>query len=109
MTWNVYNYDINKRAITTFDVFKHGSFKSDVDECLKSHDDISEFSKQLRQTVMHYFAHRAEYEIVISAWPPYNGTESERIDIAGQLMMNWNTFVNYVWSFKTDSKSKKGL
>lgn len=102
MKWNVFYYDSNKQEVTTFDIFKHGSFRKDVDMLLTNSSSFEEFSEELRKTLMYYFWSKCEYEIIISPWCGGKDTVSKKVDIYSQVMLNFNSFVNYVWHFKMD-------
>lgn len=50
---------------------------------------------------MYWFWSKCEYEIVISPWVGRNKEEAEvKIDIHDQVMLNFDRFVDYCWSFK---------
>ena len=123
MVWNVYDYDINRKDINLYNVFKHHSFKQDVEELLKGNLTFNKFSKRLKNIAQYYFWSKAEYEIVITSWLPYidnkeldrlvserencqcrlydvNLDVSKKIDIYNQLVINWDVFAAYVYSFK---------
>lgn len=52
---------------------------------------------------MYWFWSKCEYEIVISPWVGRNKEEAEvKIDIHDQVMLNFNRFVDYCWSFKEE-------
>lgn len=96
MKWNVFYYDSNKREVTTFDIFKHGAFRKDVDMLLTS-SSFEEFSEELRKILMYYFWSKCEYEIIISPWCGSRDTVSRKIDIYTQVMNNWDVFIEYIW------------
>lgn len=129
LEWIVYRYDFNKREIVEFNIFNHYRFKEDVNKDLKKCKTREEFAKKLKSNLMYYFWSKYEYEIVISSFPIYikkeelnrlnehfkNNTEkyghepysigvrpdvSSKIDIAEQVMLNFEIFVDYVWSHK---------
>ena len=120
LTWNVFRYDINKKEICVFNVFKHSRFFNDVKRMQRTNMRYHEFSEELRVTTMYYFWCKAEHEIVITSFPTYiNKDEADRIaneefnyktqvsldcslkiDIFHQLSMNWDKFVDYVWTNK---------
>ena len=78
MEWNVYFHDFNRNEI-----------------------DKMEFKEKLRKELMYWFWSKCEYEIVISPWVGRNKEEAEvKIDIHDQVMLNFNRFVDYCWSFK---------
>lgn len=101
MKWNVYNYNINQRKMEVFDIFRHECFSTDVEANLKGCIDKADFAEKLKSDLMYYFECKAEYEILISAWIGGNGNEEEKIDVYQQVMLNWDVFLDYVWSHKT--------
>lgn len=130
MTWNVYNYDINGRQIIIYNVFKHSSFKKDVEELLKEDLPYSEFDEKLNRIAQYYFWSKAECEIVITSWIPHIDNKEldrlnserekhrsysyyvdldigEKVDIYDQLHLNWEQFVKYVLGFKKENKKNK--
>lgn len=122
MIWNVYRYDINKREIVIYNVFKHYSFSQDIQKLLKKKISREEFVDELKSSTMYYFWSKSEHEVVMTEFPPYIDREEidrivsekdehpyrtyvnletcEKIDIYGQLNLNWEQFVQYVWQFK---------
>lgn len=127
--WNVYCHDINKGKIVEFNIFDHGRFFEDVRKVLKKCNTKEEFAEKLKSHLMYYFWSKCEYEVVISSFPvrikkdefnrlieefkvdaekyghePYGmwvcPDVGEKIDIAGQVMLNFEVFVDYVWSHK---------
>ena len=129
LEWNVFYHDINKKKITTFNIFDHWKFNEDVQKSLKKFKDKDEFAEHLRRDLMYYFWSRCEYEVVITTFPPYitmnelDSLNEERvthkekygrdfvrinvcpdtgvkIDIQTQVMNNFDIFVDYVWNSK---------
>lgn len=123
MIWNVYDHDINRGEIKTYNVFKHYSFNKEVEELLKENLTYNEFAEKLNRIVQYYFWSKAEYKIVITSWAPYidnkeldrlnaerenyrkrsyyvNLETAKKIDVYNQLHLNWERFVDYVLSFK---------
>lgn len=127
MIWKVFRYDINSNAICKYNIFSHSGFASDVCELLNQDIIKEDFEKILRRSLMYYFWSKCEYETVITSWPVYiSKTElsrlnaevkehdkkwgyqpyrinvepdaGEKIDVYQQVMLNWDTFVDYVWS-----------
>lgn len=49
MEWNVYYHDTNARKIIQWNIFKHGSFRKEVYELLKSNLNKEDFIVQLRK------------------------------------------------------------
>lgn len=130
MKWYVFCEDVNKNKIIEFDIFQHGRFKQDVENLLREKDIlIEEFEEKLDIISRKYFWSKSEYEVVITSWPPYLTKEellltndkflkqcekygdkvckvnikpevAEKIDIYQQVKLNWDVFVEYVWSNK---------
>ena len=127
MIWNVYREDINARRIEVYNIFDHGSFYESVKKLMKKKLPKDDFSEALRQEVMYYFWSKCEHEITICSSPTYieksavdnliderekymrdNGRYpfvsyvkmlgAEKIDVADQVRLNWDAFVNYVYS-----------
>lgn len=83
------------------------------------------FKTALKDKAMYHFWAKSEWEIILTSWPPYieneeftrlkseyenvdethrpryrtnvNLTISEKIDVYDQLLIHWDTFVDYVW------------
>ena len=126
MIWNVYLDDVNRREIKTYNVFNHSTFNEDVKELLQREMTYKEFSEKLESYAMYCFWSKCEYEVIATSFPPYIDKEemnrvveeydshpyrmcvnletAEKIDVYGQLKMNWKHFVDYVWNFKKESK-----
>ena len=129
MIWNVYRESINNSSITEYNIFNHKGFAKDVNELLKENTTKDEFAEQLKRSLRYYFWGKSEYEVVITSWVTYIDREelnrinseyeeyndkwghypykinispdvSKKIDIYSQVMMNWEQFVEYVWSNK---------
>lgn len=129
MVWNVFREDFNRRTIVKYNIFDNYSFTQDVKKLLKEDIPKDKFAENLRRSLFYYFGSKKEYEIVISSWPvyidkseldrlnteyekynnkyghyPYKINVSpevgEKVDIYSQVMMNWDQFVEYVWSNK---------
>lgn len=64
----------------------------------KSLDELIEYSleERLDKMCMYYFWSKCEYEVIVSAWPPRDGSE-EKIDIYAQLRANWDIFKELVF------------
>lgn len=100
MEWNVYYHNINKQQITTLNIFNHCSFDDEVQNHLKKCKDKTEFIKELKSSLFYYFCSKAEYEILIKPWCGDMYTREIKVDIYSQVMLNWDRFVEYVWSFR---------
>ena len=90
MKWNVYYHDINRRKMTTFNIFNHYGFRRAVKEAIKKHRKKDEFIEQLKRELMYFFWSKSEYEIIIAPWVGGDREkEAEKIDIYEQVMMNY--------------------
>lgn len=49
---------------------------------------------------MYYFWSKCEYEIILSPWT--GRADDIKIDVYDQIMMNFDSFVDYCWSFKLE-------
>ncbi len=131
MIWNVYDHDINRREIKTYNVFRHHSFREDVEKLLKENLTYDEFSEKLNRTAQYYFWSKSEYEIVIASWVPHidndeldrlnkereerrsraysvNLDVGEKVDFYDQLRLNWEQFAKYVYGFSQLNKDNRG-
>lgn len=63
----------------------------------KSMDELIEYTveKQLDRQCIYYFWAKCEYEVIVSAWPPRDGSD-KKIDVYSQLKANWEQFKNIV-------------
>jgi hypothetical protein len=64
----------------------------------KNMDELIKYTveKQLDRQCMYYFWAKCEYEVIVSAWPPKDGSE-RKIDIYTQLKKNWDIFKELVF------------
>ena len=99
MQWFVYYHDMNKNEIKPFDIFHHTRFADDVNKHLKKCSDFDSFSAAVKHELQYYFWCKCEYEIVIVPWCG-RSTEGIKVDIYSQVMLNFDRFIEYLWSFK---------
>ena len=99
MEWYAYYHDSNAGKIRPLNVFDHGGFRHDVEEILQKKDlDRDAFSKEIRSSMMYYFWSKCEYEVIIKEWV---GVPAQlHVDIFQQVDMNWNHFIDYLWSLR---------
>ena len=126
MIWNVYRENANTKKIEVYNIFDHASFKRDVQEAYATCKTQKEFVEKLKRTLMYYFWSKCEWEVIITDWPthvsvaevermsaeiakyeadyghkPYstgvNLKVAEKVDVYDQVMLNWESFVNYIW------------
>ena len=95
---------MNKQQITILNIIDHYSFNEDVKQHLKKCKDKTEFTKELKSSLMYYFWSKSEYEILIYPWCGGQHTKEIKIDVYSQVMLNWDKFVDYVWSFSKNNE-----
>lgn len=124
LCWNVYEHDFNSDEIKVYNIFKHGRFFEDVKESLKRCKNKEDFKERIKRHLFYYFGSKCEWEVIITSWPPYISKEevnnlckraddgesryrtavnletARKIDIREQVMLNFDVFVDYVWSKK---------
>ena len=105
MEWNVFYHNINSQEITILNIFEHGGLTKDVEKYLKECTDKEAFAQELKSSLMYFFWSKSEYEIIISPGCGGRNTKDKKVDIYSQVMLNWDKFVDYVWSFKIGSES----
>ena len=98
--WYVYYHDSNAQKIIKWNVFNHGSFKNEVDKILQENLSRDEFADSLKKYLMYYMWSKCEYEIILSPWT--GRADDIKIDVYDQIMMNFDRFVDYCWSFKSE-------
>lgn len=85
----------NQSEIKKF--FEKNIWSVEYKKC-KSLDELIEYSIEMRleRLCMYYFWAKCEYEVIVSAWPPREGSEV-KIDIYDQLKENWDIFRELVF------------
>ena len=106
LTWNVYRYNFNSKRIETTNIFNHWRFEEDVKSDLCRRLTKGSFEERLRRNLMYYFWSKCEHEIIVSSWP-YTEDAAAKIDVYQQVMMNWNIFLEYTWSFRKEVRSER--
>lgn len=81
-------------------MFDHGSFKNEIDKILQEKLNKEDFSEKIKREVMYYMWSKCEYEIILSPWT--GRADDIKIDVYDQIMINFDRFVDYCWSFKED-------
>ena len=129
LEWNVHTYDFNGKEIKIFNIFNHSRFLEDVKKDLKKYETKKEFAEKLLGHLFYYYGSKCEWEVVITSWVPHitmseldrlnaereeskrkydrdpyslyiNPNVSKKIDVYEQVTLNWDLFVDYVWSHK---------
>ena len=98
LVWNVLYNSFSESGIKTFNVFDHWRFAKEVNECLSKISNKVDFANELRSDLFYYFCSKCEWEIVVSPWTGDREKGAIKIDVYDQVMMNWELFLDYVWS-----------
>ena len=135
LEWNVYTHDFNGKKIKVFNIFNHGRFLEDVKKDLKKCEAKEEFAEKLRGHLFYYYGSKCEWEVVITSWTPHitiselnrlnaerdralkehnrepyslyvNPDVAEKVDVYSQVLLNWDVFVEYVWSHKRRKRNE---
>lgn len=96
--WYVYYHDSNAQKIIKWNVFNHGTFAEKINKLLQENLSRDEFADGLKKYLMYYMWSKCEYEIILSPWT--GRADDIKIDVYDQIMMNFDRFVDYVWSFR---------
>ena len=98
LEWYVLYYNSNTHRIEQFNIFDHASFNKAVKEIFNKSKlmDMVEFEDAIDKEAMYYFWSKAEYEILVGDW--ISKKAEQKIDIYGQLDMNWDRFIDYLWN-----------
>ena len=133
LEWNVYTEDFNSKEIKVFNIFNHARFCDCVKKALKQFDNKEEFAEDVRKSLAWCYWSKCEWETVITSFPSRitkeeldrlnnefkNDTEKyghepysmwicpsvgKKIDVYDQIQLNWNVFVDYIWSHKRSKK-----
>ena len=136
LEWYVYYYSHTSGEFKVFNVFRHGSYIAYVEKWLKADLTKEEFAEHLRRESMYYYWSKSEWEIIVTDTTPHisekelqrvlkeyyldrkvgenkpryghvNLADCEKIDVYDQLSLNWDEFVDYVWSFKKPPRKKR--
>lgn len=108
LRWNVFVHDMNKREITVYNVFNHGSFSRDLAKRVKEAANKEEFSELANRELSYYFWCKAEWEVLICPWCAGSEKEAIKVDVAWQVRNNWDRFVDYAWENRAELIKERG-
>lgn len=100
LEWLAFIYDANRKEIMPRNIFSSNGFRESVEKDLEKYYTKEEFLNHLQDHLFHYFFGREKYEILISSLCGNSKTESVKLDVYTQVMIHFNTFLDYVWSYK---------
>ena len=98
LSWNVFRYNPNSKRIEEINIF-YGRFLQDVKLALQNYSTKEEFDTELKGELQYYYWCKSEHEVLIKPWIGDDSVE-RKIDIYTQVLLNWQQFSDYVWSFK---------
>lgn len=124
LVWNVYRYNMNTKKIEPWNVFGHWKFLQDLYKLkvkyLKKDDfRFEEFVEEVKKDLMYYYWSKCEWEVVITEVAPHisekelerimtekdlfykrqvNLNVEEKIDVYDQVMVNWESFKEYLFN-----------
>ena len=110
MIWNVYVENFNGKRIEPFNVFQHSGFINDIEKAYKKHkNDFDAFSEAVKRSLIYYYWAKAEWEIIIGPWcsAKFSKDMEIKVDVYDQVMLNWETFIKYVWEQAHKRKTSK--
>lgn len=89
--------DFKKSQKEVKEFFTKNMWSDEFKKC-KSLDELIEYSIEMRleRLCMYYFWSKCEYEVIVSSWPPREGSE-RKIAIYDQLKANWDIFKELVF------------
>ena len=100
LEWNVYREDVNHKCFYKYNIFSHGGFVKSLKEMINKRnqnvDQDFDFNEELKRILKYYFWAKCEMELLLTDWP--NQSFTEKVDVYDQLELNWNRFVDYIYS-----------
>lgn len=99
MHWRVFVENFNRKRIEEYDIFEHHGFAEDVRKAYSKHrNDFDAFAEKVRGSLFYYYCSKCEWEIVVSSWLEINRVPERKVDVYEQVMLNWDVFIEYVWT-----------
>lgn len=140
LVWNVFIENFNGKRIEVCNLFEYcWPFLESLVKIKKQFGkDFNKFANEVRQALQHEYWSRSQHETIITSWPPYideeeldrlikeredrlakggvfykehvNTEVAYKIDVYTQVMMNWDRFIEYLWTNqKLITRKKLGL
>lgn len=98
LEWHVFCFSPSNCNLQIYNIFSHRNFYHSVLNAFKNEHDKPNFAAKIRGELMYYFWSKAEYEILISDWTSIS-PKNAKVDVYEQVMMNFDRFIDYLWSF----------
>lgn len=104
LTYKVYLQDFNRKSLEEYNILSHRGFMKSI----AAHTSLpkNEFAEAVKNDLLYYFWSKCEYEIVISGWPNVENN-LEKVDAYDQVMLNFDIFIDYLWSHRQEIQSEK--
>lgn len=134
LVWNIIDYDFNKKKIQVRNLFECShTFLVELLFAKGHYKVFEQFAEYVRDALQYSFWSKSEYEIVVCGWPDEITLKQEdldkyqkkleksnygfvyvgypesghKIDVYTQVMLNWDRFIEYVWSNRKLITKKK--
>ena len=102
--WYVYVEDTNNKSIKKFNVFHSLNFMTGCRKTFKKYKDLADIEKEIKSWAMYSFCSKCEYEVVVTGW--IRDEIKRKIDVYDQLMLNWDSFFEYLIKHKAVFRRK---
>lgn len=94
--WKVLRHDFNKNEIVGYDIFSHAGFVEDLKKAARKAKSDKEFLDEVESSLQYYFWSKAEHEIFVKGMFDDKNESQIKIDVFGQIQMNWDRFAEYL-------------
>ena len=112
LKWFVFIEDINKKRIRVYNIFEHKDFMEDCNDAWENyknkHHDFLRYQENIDSILMYYFWCKCEWEMVLSNFPPSDSFQKKKIDVYQQVKINWDIFIDYLFSWYVADEFWKG-
>lgn len=98
--WYVYTEDYNANTIKKFNVFYSINFLDGCKRTFKKYKDIKKIEEEIKAWARYSFWSKCEYEVVLNAFTNKSDFQDVKIDVYDQLMLNWDSFFQYIMDHK---------
>jgi|GEM_PF-3793135 len=106
--WNVYYNSFNDKAIKPYNILNDHFVKSLRDIAMECKT-REEFEERLERECVYRYWSKYEWEVVISEFSSREDKAETKVDVYGQLRMNWPAFVRAAEEAVTASSRSKKL
>ena len=99
--WNVFYHSHTDKRIKTINIFDHVTFAEKYLQIRKRKLSREEFEKEVKSILFYHDNSKYEYEVLItSLFESRNNDEEIKVDIYEQIILNWDIFIDYIYTFK---------